>query len=34
VANYYEKQGKYHAINGIGEIEEIFDQLSDTIDKF
>lgn len=34
VADYYAKQGKYHAINGIGEIEEIFDQLSNIIDKF
>jgi adenylate kinase len=34
VADYYEKQGKYHAVNGIGEIEEIFAQLSNIIDKF
>ncbi|SFF18405.1 adenylate kinase [Thermoflexibacter ruber] len=34
VADYYEKQGKYHAVNGIGEIEEIFDQLSNIIDQF
>ncbi|HVD97298.1 MAG TPA: adenylate kinase [Cytophagaceae bacterium] len=34
VAKYYEKQGKYHAINGIGEIEEIFSNISQKIDSF
>jgi len=28
VAEYYKKQGKYHEINGVGSIEEIFNQLS------
>ncbi|GJH41726.1 hypothetical protein RCZ04_22760 [Capnocytophaga sp. HP1101] len=30
---FYQTQGKYHAINGIGTIEEITTRLSDTIDK-
>ena len=30
-ADYYNKQGKYHAINGIGEIDEIFGRLSSVI---
>lgn len=30
---YYEKQGKYHAVNGIGEISEITQRLSQVIDN-
>ena len=30
---FYQAQGKYHSINGIGTIEEITTRLSDTIDK-
>jgi len=30
---FYQAQGKYHAINGIGTIEEITTRLSETIDK-
>ena len=30
---YYEKQGKFHAVNGIGEIEEITERLSKVIDS-
>jgi len=30
---FYQTQGKYHAINGIGTIEEITTRLSETIDK-
>jgi adenylate kinase len=30
-AKFYEKQGKYHAIDGIGSIEEIFNRLSSVI---
>ncbi|NAY92891.1 adenylate kinase [Muricauda sp. JGD-17] len=29
---YYEKQGKFHAVNGIGEIDEITERLSKVID--
>ncbi len=32
VAEYYKKQGKYHEINGVGSIEEIFNQLTAVID--
>jgi adenylate kinase len=34
VADYYSNQGKYHAINGIGEIEEIFTQICEIIDSY
>lgn len=34
VADYYSQQGKYKAVNGIGEIDEIFDQLCGTIDGY
>ena len=34
VANYYANQNKYHAINGIGDIEEIFNQICDIIDSY
>ncbi len=30
--NYYEKQGKYRAVHGMGSIEEIFERLCHTID--
>jgi len=31
--NYYEKQGKYHAVHGMGSIEEIFERLCHTINN-
>ncbi|WP_420400720.1 adenylate kinase [Flagellimonas sp.] len=31
---YYDKQGKFHSVNGIGEIAEITERLSDVIDQF
>jgi adenylate kinase len=34
VADYYAGQGKFHAINGIGEIEEIFTHTCAIIDKY
>lgn len=34
VAAYYEGQGKYHEINGVGKIEEIFSQISAVIDRY
>ncbi|MDQ4141581.1 MAG: adenylate kinase [Bacteroidota bacterium] len=34
VAGYYAKQGKYNAINGIGEIEEIFAEICEIIDSY
>ncbi len=34
VAKYYEKQGKYYAINGIGAVEEIFANICQKIDSF
>jgi adenylate kinase len=34
VADYYAKQGKFVSINGIGEIEEIFAQICQTIDSY
>jgi adenylate kinase len=33
VANYYEKQGKFFSVHGIGEIEEIFTNSCDIIDR-
>ena len=33
VAGHYAGQGKFHALNGIGDIETIFGQISDTIDR-
>lgn len=33
VAAYYKKQNKFHSINGIGSIDQIFNDLSDEIDK-
>jgi len=32
VANYYEAQGKFHAVNGVGTIEGIFTSLCEVID--
>lgn len=32
VAEYYKKQGKYKAVMGVGEIEEIFSKLSEVVD--
>ncbi len=34
VAKYYENQGKLQEINGVGEINEIFQQISATIDSY
>jgi adenylate kinase len=31
--NYYQAQGKFHAVNGIGSIEEITKRLSAVIDS-
>jgi len=33
VAGYYANQQKFHSLNGIGEIESIFAQISDLIDR-
>lgn len=33
VANYYQEQGKYVAINGVGSIDEIFHNIKREIDK-
>ena len=33
VADYYQAQGKYIAINGIGEIENIFEEITEAIGK-
>ena len=30
-ADYYNQQGKFHSIHGVGSIEEIFDRLSSVI---
>ncbi len=32
VANYYKSKGKYKTVEGVGEIDEIFQKLCDTID--
>lgn len=32
VADYYSKQNKYAAINGLGSMEEVFDRISEVID--
>ncbi len=32
VADYYSKQGKYAAVNGLGTMEEVFDRISAAID--
>ncbi len=31
--NYYEKQGKFHSVNGIGDIDEVTERLSEVIDS-
>lgn len=33
VADYYTKQGKYSEVNGLGTMDEVFDRLSDVINK-
>ena len=33
VADYYKPQGKFHAVNGLGTIDEIFDRLCTEIDS-
>ncbi len=33
VADYYSKQGKYAAVNGLGSMAEVFDRISDAIDS-
>ncbi len=33
VADYYTKQGKYAAINGLGSMEEVFDRICEVIDS-
>ncbi len=33
VADYYDRQNKYIAVNGVGSIEEIFDRLCNVIDR-
>jgi adenylate kinase len=34
VANYYEKKGRFAKIHGVGEIEDIFNQICSKIDSF
>ncbi|MBN3520538.1 adenylate kinase [Algoriphagus lutimaris] len=34
VATYYENQGKFQKINGVGEISEIFNQITSVIDSY
>jgi adenylate kinase len=34
VAKYYENQGKFHRINGVGKIDEIFAEISTVIDGY
>ena len=34
VADFYAQQGKFHSINGIGEIDEIFNQTCQIIDEY
>lgn len=34
VAKYYENQGKFKNINGVGEIKEIFQEISEVIDSY
>ena len=33
IINYYESQGKYHPIHGIGDVEEIASRLRETVEK-
>jgi len=34
VADYYSKQGKFQKINGVGEIEQIFKDITSVIDSY
>ena len=34
VADYYEKQGKFKKINGVGAIDEIFSDITKVIDSY
>lgn len=34
VSDFYEKQGKYVAINGVGTVDEIFDRICAVLDKY
>jgi len=34
IINYYAEQGKYHAIKGVGSIEEIAEELKETVEGF
>jgi adenylate kinase len=34
LADYYDKQGKYYAISGVGEIEEIFERIKAVVKQF
>ena len=34
VAEYYEKQNKFQKINGVGEIDEIFQQIKNVVDSY
>lgn len=34
VANYYQNQGKFKKINGVGDIDEIFQEISDLVDSY
>ncbi len=34
VAGYYEKQGKYYPVDGVGSIDEIFDRIVSAIEQF
>jgi adenylate kinase len=34
VANYYQNQGKFKKINGVGEIDEIFQEISGLVDSY
>lgn len=33
VADYYAKRGKYHAVEGIGTVEEVFNRICSVVDK-
>jgi adenylate kinase len=33
IINYYESQGKYHPIKGVGAVEEIASRLRETVEK-
>jgi len=34
LADYYDKQGKYYAISGVGEVEEIFERIKAVVKQF